>query len=102
AATGAHIWSHRGGGGGHWESGQGIATDASGNVVVTGFFEGTSDFDGVSLVSTGGQDIFVAKYAAAAPGTLLWVAKEGGLLGDQGQAAAADSAGNVIVTGFFQ
>jgi len=27
---------------------------------------------------------------------------EGGLLGDQGQAAATDSAGNVVVTGFFQ
>ena len=102
AATGAYIWAHRGGAGAQWDSGQGIATDASGNVVVTGFFEGTSDFDGRSLVSTGGQDIFVAKYAAAAPGTLLWVMPEGGLLGDQGQAAATDSAGNVVVTGFFQ
>src|SRR6185369_10004721 len=43
--------------------GQGIALDASSNVVVTGYFQGSIDFGGGSLTAPGsGNDIFVAKY----------------------------------------
>ena len=41
---------------------QAVAVDASGNVIVAGFFLGTVDFGGGALTSAGGSDIFVAKF----------------------------------------
>jgi hypothetical protein len=54
-----------------------LSVDGSGNVVISGSFVGTVDFDpgaGVSnLVGDGGGDGFIAKYSST--GTLLWVRK---------------------------
>ncbi len=55
------LWSKRFGDG----SGQGaaaVAVDASGNVIITGLFEGTVDFGRGALTSAGNGDIFVAKF----------------------------------------
>ena len=41
--------------------GTGVASDAAGNVLVTGFFEGTVDFGGGPLMSAGSSDVFVVK-----------------------------------------
>ena len=49
ASTGSHLWSKRFGN--FDASGAGIATDAAGNVVVTGYFAGTVDFGGGLLES---------------------------------------------------
>lgn len=80
-----------------------IARDSAGNVYVTGSFQGTVDFDptgGTSnLTSSGGLDVFVAKYAPS--GALLWARSIGGASSDEGSALALDSAGNVYVTGTF-
>ncbi len=69
AQTPVHLWSQ------HFGStssdyGESVATDASGNVFVTGRFFGTVDFGGGALVSAGNTDIFVAKYSPT--GTHLW------------------------------
>ena len=52
-------------GGSEDERGYGVAVGAPGEVYVTGYFEGEADFDGdgsPEVVSTGGRDVFVAKY----------------------------------------
>ena len=96
-----------------------VVTDSTGNVYMTGGFEGTVDFQPRdpstatdTLTShlestdpsgaTHGQDIFLAKYDPS--GGLLWVRDIGGTGGaiqgsEVGQGLAVDSLGNVYVTG---
>jgi gliding motility-associated-like protein/uncharacterized delta-60 repeat protein len=80
-----------------------MATDASGNVYITGQYAGTADFDPgaatVNLTSAGGFDVFVAKFNAA--GDLLWAKSLGGLQTDNGRSIAIDALGNVLITGTF-
>ncbi len=80
-----------------------IVADNQGNSYVTGFFEGTVDFDpgvGVSnLTSAGGQDIFVSKLDSL--GTLVWVKRIGGLSNDQALSISLSSAGALYITGFY-
>jgi ribosomal protein S11 len=87
-------------GGSLLEEGRGIATDASGNVVVTGFFESSSiTFGNVMLANTGGRDVFVVKFDPN--GNVLWAASAGGNLSDEGRDIATDASGNIVVTGHF-
>ncbi len=67
----------------------GIASDGDGNVLVVGYAWAGAD----------GRDLWVRKYDAS--GTEQWTSTyDGSGDGDEGRAIAADSAGNVIVTGF--
>lgn len=81
-----------------------LATDASGNIYMTGYFSNTVDFDPgagtANLVSGGNSDIFVAKYDAS--GNYLWAFKVGGSGQDIGDDIALDNSGNVLVTGTFR
>lgn len=81
----------------------GMARDAAGNLVMVGSFQGTVDFDpgagSAPLASAGGNDIFVAKYAA--DGTFMWARRAGGVSSDVATAVAVDNAGNVVVSGSF-
>jgi len=77
----------------------GIKTDGQGNSYVTGFFQGTATFGGQTLVSSGLQDVFIAKYNAS--GVVQWAVKAGGTLSDIGNGINVDQAGNVVVTGEF-
>jgi hypothetical protein len=96
--AGAHIWSQRFGGTGSEEA-AGVAVDASGNVVVTGSFQGTVDFGGGNRTSGGSNDIFVAKYNSV--GVHQWSVTYGGSGTDAGSAVDVDNSGNVYSTGFF-
>lgn len=78
---------------------QGIATDGSGNIYVTGYFTGTADFGGTSKTSAGNADIFIAKYNRT--GELIWIQTAGGSDGDYGVDIAVTAAGTVYVTGTF-
>ncbi len=76
---------------------QSVATDASGNVFVTGFFSGQVAFGSTVLTSQGGNDLFVAKYLPAS-GTWAWAQSGGGTSSDQGNGIAV-SGNSVYVTG---
>ncbi len=95
----------RGIGGTGDDSGQGIALDSTGNVLVTGFFNGTVDFDPsttgtTNLVSAGSTDSFVLKMNNS--GGFLAAVRIGGTGADQGMAIAVDPVnGEVVTTGFF-
>ena len=100
SAAGTHLWSH-GFGDTNLDLGFGVVEDGANNGFVTGYFQGAVDFGGGALTSTSGStDIFVAKFSAA--GTHLWSRRFGGTEEDIGLAIAADEAGNVLVTGFFE
>ena len=73
--------------------------DGSGNVLVTGTFEGTVDFGGGPLTSTGVSDIFLAKYDPN--GNHIWSQRFGGTSSESVRAIAVDGSGNVLVTGSF-
>jgi hypothetical protein len=78
------------------------ATDPSGNVYVTGYFTNTVDFDGTSVTTTGGREIYVAKYNGS--GVLKWIKTAGcnkPNVFDQGNDIATDASGNVYVIGDF-
>jgi gliding motility-associated-like protein len=77
-----------------------VATDASGNVCVTGSFYNTSIIFGTdTLTNAGGgdYDIFLAKYDAS--GNVLWAKGAGSLAGDYGYGVATDASGNIFITG---
>jgi hypothetical protein len=87
--------------------GQGIATDSSGNVLVTGYYDaavtfynqGASGTSNVTLPFAGVYDCFVAKYLP--DGSVSWAARISGTGTDIGQGIATDSSGNVLVTGYY-
>jgi hypothetical protein len=74
--------------------------DGSGNVLVTGPFNGTVNFGGGGLTSAGGSDIFVAKFSGA-DGAHLWSKRFGGSSDDIGMSVAADGSGDALLTGSF-
>jgi hypothetical protein len=77
-----------------------VAVDGSGNIFVTGDFEGTVNFGGVNLASAGLGDIFLAKYTAN--GVHQWSKRFGDLDEDGGTDVTVDGSGEVMVTGNFQ
>jgi Secretion system C-terminal sorting domain len=95
---------------------RGISVDNSGNVYVTGVFQGTSvnfnpgstigsssdpgPFAAISLTSNGGYDAFVAKYNNG--GKCLWAVNAGGTSSDEGYGVGHDLSGNVYATGIFR
>jgi len=99
AASGGYLWS-RVIGAESDEAGKGVATDPSGNVLVTGYQGSYSvDYGGGAQYSRGGNDLFIAKYSSA--GSWVWSKTIGGTGYDQGNAIAADGSGNVFVTGYI-
>jgi hypothetical protein len=82
-----------------------IAVDAAGDSYVGGTFSGSVSFLNANstttvLNSTGGMDIFLAKYDTT--GKLLWVRSAGGSAGnDEALGVAVDALGNCFVTGAF-
>src|SRR5262245_39882773 len=87
-----------------WAAGVGgndLATDAAGDVYMVGNFSGGMTPAGSSspLVSAGGNDIFVAKYARS--GAFQWATSLGGSQNDRGSSIAVDAGGNVVVGGIY-
>ena len=81
-----------------------MVSDNEANIYATGYFKNTAQFgEGgslVSLTSTGGADIFIAKYNPS--GDLIWIKQAGGIIGfDWGTDISLDSDNNIIITGYF-
>jgi hypothetical protein len=78
--------------------------DPLGNILVTGYFTGTADFDPgpgiVNLTSNGMWDIFIQKLDPS--GQLIWAVSMGGTGGDNGNSITVDGNGNIYVTGSFR
>ncbi len=112
-SDGTFRWARSIGGSGtnEYHIAYGVATDASGNVYITGTFSATADLnrggsDG-TITSTGGNpdsyNIFVAKYAA--DNTFLWVKRAEiphNWAFDESRYLAVDPTGKVYVTGYIQ
>lgn len=86
------------------EIGMQCAADASGNVIVIGYFESpTITFDTTVLTNadtTGNTaDMYLVKYDPA--GNVLWATSAGGLYDDIGYSCTTDNNGNIIATGYF-
>jgi hypothetical protein len=94
--AGTVLWASRAGGT-SFEEGLAVAANASGAVVVTGFFRETASFGAATLVSAGNADIFVAGYSTT--GTNLWAKRAGSTDGDVGQGVCLDESGRSVVTG---
>jgi hypothetical protein len=97
-AGGAHQWSQRVGGN-NWDVPAVVLADASGNAFLAGYFAGTANYGGGSLVSAGGYDIVLAKYNSN--GVHQWSQRFGGTGDDAAASAALDGSGDLLVTGYF-
>jgi len=103
-SSGGFLWARTWDGAPYSDSGQGVTTDASGNIYVTGLFEGTTDFDpGLGVdnhTSNGYYDAYLSKFDST--GAFLWARTWGGGSGyDGGSSVATDASGNAYVTGSF-
>jgi len=96
--AGKVIWARQAGGPGFDEA-LSVAVDVRGNVYMTGSFSGVAKFGDTELTSRGGQDVFLAKYDR--DGKLVWAQRAGGTTDDRGTGVAADTSGNVYLTGVF-
>lgn len=82
-----------------------VATDASRNVYLTGYFTSLADFaiglagGEISGASTGVPDGFVARYSST--GAFVYAKPFGGNQVDMGFSLAIDAAGNAFVTGYY-
>jgi len=91
-------------GGTNIEIGHSIAVDQDGNVISTGRFHGTVDFDPgpavQNLVSSGAnRDAFIQKLNPG--GDLIWAKRIGGTDNDFGVSMAVDSSGNIYTLGAY-
>jgi hypothetical protein len=96
---GNELWANRIGASGD-EYAQSVCTDASGNVMITGYFTSpTLSIGNISLNSFGNGDIFIAKFDTG--GNVLWAQNAGGVYDDKGTAVSTDASDNIFVTGNF-
>jgi len=103
-SNGEFLWAKQMGGASH-DRGQAITLDALWNVITTGYFKGTADFDPgagtANEVAIGGKHIFISKLDAS--GNFVWVKHIGTAtsVDNEGNAVATDANGNIYVTGYF-
>ena len=82
-----------------------LTIDKMGNILLTGHFKGTVDFNpgsGTADLKVNGykQDIFIQKLDAS--GNFIWAKRIGGSVQDQGHSITTDASGAVYLTGGFQ
>ncbi len=95
-ASGNTVWAKREGNTDFAYS-DGITSDVSGNILITGGFDTSITFGSITL--TGFADIFVTKYNSS--GNVLWAKCAGGAGIEYGQSISTDLNNNVVITGIF-
>ena len=104
-STGAYSFAKAMGGGGD-DFGSAITLDKSGNILTTGVFEATANFDpnGTQKLTASGSssyfDIYVSKLTSS--GVYVWANVFGGSGDDAGLAITVDTSNNIYTTGGFQ
>ena len=98
-SKGNWLWANKAGGL-NWDYGYSIAVDANGNSYVTGCHLSSATFGTITLTSSGGYDIFIAKLDSS--GNWLWAKKAGGTSDDYSRSITVDDNGNSYVTGDFR
>jgi len=103
-SSGTFLWA-KSAGGNLAEDPYAINVDASGNVIVTGEFQGTAIFGTqtlTSMLNTSGNssfDVFTVKYDNT--GSFLWVRQGSAKFDDRGLDVGTDASGNIFVCGQF-
>ncbi len=98
-SNGNVVWAKNAGGTAGGEA-LSCSTDASGNILVTGWFGGSSiSFGTDTLTNTGIWDMFIVKYDSN--GNVLWAKSAGGTGYDVAYSCSTDAGGNIVVTGYF-
>jgi hypothetical protein len=105
-ANGNVLWAESGGGTGEYNptEGRSIASDASGNVIVTGYFAGAGNVFGTVTLNADDNnlELFVVKYDAT--GAFLWVKQiydSSYFSFTLGEGVGTDALGNIYLTGLF-
>jgi hypothetical protein len=100
-SAGNFVWAKRIGGGSS-DVALGVALDASNNVLTTGYFRDSADFDpgpgAYTINSFSSGPIFVSKLDA--DGNFVWA--QAFATGGQGLGIAVDAASNIYTTGYFE
>ena len=78
----------------------GVASDAAGNTVTTGWYQGTVDFGKGPLTSKGNKDVFALKLDAK--GATIWAESFGDKDHDQGRAIGIDEKGAAYLGGIYR
>lgn len=101
-SNGNLIWAKSFGGSG-WDNGKSIITDSIGNIITTGYYENTVDFDPnigtYNLVSNGNHDIYILKLDST--GNLIWAKSMGSTGTDYGIDINIDSYNNIYMMGMY-
>lgn len=100
-AAGNYLWAHSLGSTSNDIPG-GIGIDPSGNVIVTGGFQGGFDFDpgpGTANLTSMGRDIFIAKYDVN--GNYVWAKRIGSTGTETAYAITGDGSGGFYISGEF-
>ena len=104
-STGNYIWGRSFDGGSSFTSSHvETNTTTDNNILVTGNYTGTVDFDFgldlLNLISNGDNDIFIQLLDSN--GNLIWAQSIGGIGADYAAGVEMDESGNVYLTGGFQ
>ncbi len=98
SSSGRLLWARHFGGTGN-DIGKAVAVDRDGNILMLGQIIGTVDLGGGPVGSPDQGSLLLAKFSST--GTHLWSRAFGNPYGVIPQAIAVDSAGNVLVSGYF-
>jgi type IX secretion system substrate protein/beta-propeller repeat-containing protein len=76
-----------------------LAADYSGKIILSGTFDGEINIGGLQLISSGRNDVFVAKYNTSK--NMLWAIKAGGEDNEWNGLISVDESDNIYFTGEF-
>jgi hypothetical protein len=74
--------------------------DPAGDVLLSGYFQNSTNLGGGTYTSAGGLDMFAAKYAGGS-GAHVWSRRFGGASTDFASGIVTDGNGYVMITGAF-